>query len=324
VRPIGRIFALLLPLSLVACAVDSIDPPQPASPPGEASEPQADPPSPVAAGATSGEGAQADTPGLPGLEEASPAIPDGEPELELPNIPVLTGPGPGPSRTCSYTKDADGFFKLLTKTGGIDYWVRLPPTYTATKSYPMLVGMHGCGDNAKNFATWALSPWNIRSTQTHIAVSVGAGRDGQCWTASTDEAKILAVVADVRQCFWAHQRKIVLAGYSSGGIAAYYTGVRNAAKFAGILIENSSLQSAFGVGTGTDNALNAAAWKINVAISARTGDEYFPIAQLRTDKSKLTAKGFPVQYRELAGGHSGTSDDWTGFLLTKYSTWRAP
>lgn len=323
-RSLNRIFALVLPLSLVACAVDSVDPVQPAAPPGEASEAQADGPSPVAAGANAGDVGQAVDPGLPGLGEASPAIPDGDLDLELPNVPALTGPGPAPTRTCSYTKDADGFFKLVTKTGGIDYWVRLPPTYTSTKSYPMLVGMHGCGDNAKNFATWALSPWNIRSTQAHIAVSVGAGRDGQCWTASTDEAKILAVVADVRQCFWAHQRRIVLAGYSSGGIAAYYTGMRNARQFAGILIENSSLQSAFGVGTPTDNALNAAGWKINVAISARTGDEYFPIAQVRTDKSKLTAKAFPVQYRELAGGHSGTSDDWTGFLLTKYSTWRAP
>jgi len=198
----------------------------------------------------------------------------------------------------------------------------LPPTYNPNQAYPLVVGAHGCGDSAKNFATWAIAPAAQRATQGHIAVSVGAGRDGQCWNAAQDEAKLLAVVDDVRTCFYAHQKKIVLAGYSSGGLLAYYAGMRNARRFAGLLIENSSLGSAFG--SGTDAAIAAAGWKLNVAITARLGDGSFPIANVRADRTKLTNARFPVQYRELAGGHDGTSDDWTQFLLPKVGAFLAP
>jgi predicted esterase len=200
--------------------------------------------------------------------------------------------------------------------------VRLPAGYNGANAYPMVIGAHGCGDTAKNFATWAMAPAASRATQSYIAVSVGAGRDGQCWTAAQDEAKVLAVLDDVRSCFYAHQKKITMAGYSSGGILAYTTAMRNAKRFAGLLIENSSLQSAFG--SGTDAALAAAAWKLNVAITARTGDTSFAIANIRTDRTKLQNARFPVQYRELAGGHDGSSDDWSGYLLPKIGAFVAP
>lgn len=233
-----------------------------------------------------------------------------------------SGPGPRPTRTCTYTKDADGFFQLTTLTGGYAYWVRLPATFNPNTDYPLVVGTHGCGDNAKNFATWAMAPYASRATQSHIAVAVGAGRDGQCWTPAQDEAKVLAVVDDVRSCFFVHQKKVTLAGYSSGGILAYYTAMRNTRRFAGLLIENSSLGSAFGAGT--DAAIAAAGWKLNVAITAHTGDTQFPIANIRTDRTKLQNAGFPVQYRELAGTHDGNSDDWAGFLLPKVPPFLAP
>jgi opacity protein-like surface antigen len=71
-------------------------------------------------------------------------------------------------------------------------------------------------------------------------------------------------------------------------------------------------------------ALAAAAWKLNVAISARTEDGDYPIATVRADRAKLVAAGFPVQYRELAGGHSGTGDDCSLYLLPKMRPWNAP
>lgn len=255
----------------------------------------------------------------PDPDGGAPPADGGTPDA---STPPVGGPGAKPTRSCAYTKDADGFFRLVTQTGGVEYWVRLPPTYVATTAYPMVLGTHGCGDNAKNFATWALAPYDIRATQKHIAVSVGAGRDGQCWNTAADEPKVLAVLADVRTCFYVHQKKVTMAGYSSGGLMAYFTAMRNARKFAGLLIENSSLQSTFG--TTSDAALAAAGWKLNVAITARTSDSQFAIATIRADRTKLQNAGFPVQFRELAGGHDGNSDDWTGFLLPKITGYNAP
>ncbi len=270
------------------------------------------------------------SPGTPGSADNDAGAPVGDAGQPVPTdgaAPPVVPPGPGPAgprptRTCAFTKDADGFFELTSQTGGYAYWVRLPNTYNANNAYPAVVGAHGCGDTAKNFATWAMAPYSQRGTQAHIAVSVGAGRDGQCWTAAQDEAKLLTVVDDVRSCFYIHQKKVTLAGYSSGGMLVYTTALKSARRFAGVLIENSSLGSAFG--GGTDSAIAGAGWKLNVAITARTGDSQFAIANIRTDRTKLQGAGFPVQYRELAGGHDGNSDDWTGFLLPKLSTYLTP
>lgn len=232
------------------------------------------------------------------------------------------GPGAPPSRTCTVQADGAGFFELKTQARDLAYWVRLPKNYDAATPYPTVIGAHGCGDNAKNFATWAMAPWEQRDSQAHIAVSVGAGRDGTCWNSGEDESKVIEVLEDLRSCFYVHQKKVTLGGYSSGGMLAYYTAMRNTHLFAGLLIENSSIQSVYG--DATDAAIAAADWKIDVVITARQSDGSFPIERVRTDRDKLLAAGFPVQFRELPGGHDGNGADWNEYLLPKIVDFEAP
>ena len=117
------------------------------------------------AGASDASDADADAASAPVLEE--PATPPVEEEPPPPPIeedppPPLGGPvddpGPPPASTCSVTKDANGFF-----THG-NYVAYVPPGYDGTTPARLLVGLHGCGDNAKNFATWAVAPWDTRKT----------------------------------------------------------------------------------------------------------------------------------------------------------------
>lgn len=234
---------------------------------------------------------------------------------------AVDDPGPGPTATCTVTPDADGFFTLTSARA--DYVVRLPPGYRVDAPTPqrLLVAIHGCGDTASNFATWGAVPWAARASQDYLAISLG-GRDGACWTMATDGAIVDAAIAHVRSCFWVHQRQIVLAGYSSGGMLAYREGMAHADRYAGLLIENAGLRQ--GVGGDPGVALDAAAWKLNVAHTARLQDGSFAIADVRADRDAMLARGFPLIYRELDGTHDGTSADWTGFLLPQMASWRAP
>jgi pimeloyl-ACP methyl ester carboxylesterase len=232
-------------------------------------------------------------------------------------------PGPRPTQQCTFTKDANGFFKLTSPRS--DYWVRLPPSYDVQSPTPraLLVALHGCGDSAFNFATWGAVPYALRTSQDYIAISIG-GRDGQCWTMNTDGPIVTEAIAHARGCFWVHQKKIVLAGYSSGGMLAYNIGMKSAASYAGLLVENSGLSQGVGGSNAVNGVLAAAAWKINVAHTARTEDGSFAIAGVRADRDKMIAAGFPLQYRELPGDHNGTSDDWSQFLIPKMASWMAP
>lgn len=259
----------------------------------------------------------------PGEDDAAPTDSGAPPPPPPPPPPKPdAGPGPGPSQQCTVNKDGAGFFKLTSAKS--DYVVRLPASYNTAnpQAKPLVVGLHGCGDNAYNFGTWAVVPFALRGTHDYIAISIG-GRDGQCWNIGADGPTVQAAIDHVRSCFFVHQKKIFLAGYSSGGMLAYSYGLKNAARFAGILIENSGLSQAVGAGN-VAGVLSSAAYKIKVAHTARLSDGNFPIAGVRTDKTALGNAGFSVTYRELAGGHDGNSDDWSQFLLPNVGSWVAP
>lgn len=104
---------------------------------------------------------------------------------------------------------------------------------------------------------------------------------------------------------------------------AYNMAMTDALTYAGVLIENSGLSQAVGAGN-VDAVLGAAGWLINVAHTARIQDTSFPIAGVRDDRDKMLAHGFPLQYRELDGTHSDTSDDWPDYLIPLMADWVSP
>lgn len=278
------------PASTLANAPVSDSPPSTPSTPAGTASPHED------GGASSGD-ASADAP------PSAPSDPN-------------AGAGPKPAGTCSVSKDSSGFFTRTESKGS--YVAYVPASYDGSEPVELIVGLHGCGDSAYNFATWGVNPYDGRKTQKHIGISIG-GEDGNCWNTADDD-KVLAAVADISSCFWVHQKKVVLAGYSSGGIMGYRVALSHADKFAGLLVEDSGLY-----GNGNEAALLAgAAWKMNIAHITHTSDPDFPLAQVQADWAKITAAGFPLVTTTTAGDHNGTSTDWVGWLIPKSLTWVAP
>ena len=247
----------------------------------------------------------------PVLAESPQPSPEPTAPPATPTATPVDDPGPVPAGCTGITKDSDGFFTRTTAKS--DYVAFVPKSY-AGKPTTLVVGLHGCGDDAMNFATWAVNPWDTRGKQAHIGISVG-GKDGSCWDTNKDSDKVLAAIDDIATCFYVHKQKVVLAGYSSGGMLAYKLGLSQSSRFAGIIIENSGLGSA---------QPSAAKWKINVAHIAHKGDGDFPLSSVRGDWAKLEAAGIPLQKSEVEGEHDGNSDDWTTFLLPKIAGWKAP
>lgn len=234
--------------------------------------------------------------------------------------PPADDPGPAPTAVCNVTKDGQGFFTRTS--GGATYVAYVPPSYDGTTPMPALVAMHGCGDTAMNFATWAVAPSDTRANQKYIGISLG-GESGsnKCWSMGADDAKVLAAVDDLAKCFWIHRKKVTIGGFSSGGQLAYRVGLSHADRFAGVAIECSGLYAA---GIDATTLLSGAAKKLPIAHRAHTGDTVFPIAKVEADWTKITAAGFPLASSKTSGGHDGSSADWTGFLLPQMTSWTTP
>lgn len=266
-----------------------------------ASDPAADPTTPS-------DPADPTSPADP-LDPGSPAEP----------APSESSAGPKPTQVCNVTKDGEGFITRSSSLGS--YVAYVPSSYDGTKPMRAVIGMHGCGDNALNFATWGMAPYDTRATQDHIAISVGSETgSNKCWSMGNDDAKVLAALDDMASCFWIHQKKVTIAGFSSGGQLAYRVGMMHADRFAGILIENSTLSA----GGNPDTLLAGAARKIPVAHRAHASDTVFPLATVEADWAKIQASGHPLETSVVAGAHDGNSGDWTGFLLPRSATFLAP
>ncbi len=256
----------------------------------------------------------------PEIVAGTEAPPDGATTLAPPGAPdgkastAASGPGAPPSQDCHLAK---GTF-LERQTAASSYVLYVPEKYDGRPSR-LLVGLHGCGDTAWSFAEWAVNPDETRDAQTHIGIAVeGASGDGNCWLAEDDAPKVLAAIEDIASCVYVHRQQIVLGGFSSGGLVAYWLGLTHADRFAGLLVSNAALS-----GAGDASSLLArASWKIPIAHRAHEGDDVFPIDQVRTDWDTLTANGYPLVTSEVAGGHDGTSDDWAQWLIPQMQGWQ--
>jgi hypothetical protein len=225
-----------------------------------------------------------------------------------------------PTAPIAYT--ANRSFALST------YWIQVPSAYDRTHATPtqLLVWLHGCG----GYGRYDIDNVAPASSDPYIAISVG-GREGGCWDVDADQAKVLAAIADVETHFNIDKRRIVLAGYSSGGDLTYRTAFYHARVFSGVLVENSTPFR--DTGSSASASVAAAAWKFPVVQLAHTGDTTYPIATVRSETSTLRSAGFPVTLVERPGTHyddpsagvPGTDADVRTYLLPHLlDGWVAP
>jgi predicted esterase len=254
-----------------------------------------------------------------------------------PTKPVPTKPAPAPPTSpappVSSVPTAPISYQVNTPQdvtdSQSDYWVDVPPSYDASNQTPetLLVWMHGCGGEAEG-DTWEISPGDDRS---YIAISIG-GRDDGCWDPDTDVPKVLAAVADVKTHFNIDPRRVIIAGYSSGGDLAYRTIFDNADLFAGILAENTSPFR--DTGSTAAQSLAAAAWKFNDVHLAHDQDDTYPLGPVQDEITEMQDAGFPVTLIHVPGDHfdddndvddTGTDNDLRHYLLPHINDgWLAP
>jgi hypothetical protein len=260
--------------------------------------------------------------------------------------------------------DAAGFF-----TSG--YWAVVSPSYDSTNQTPetLVVWMHGCYGSAESDSYALTSQFN--GDRPYILISLnGPESEGSvdgpaCWDAGdqTDVSQVLADITNAETHFNIDRRRVIIAGYSSGGDLAWLTMFTHAATFAGILAANTNpvRDNAFG-GNGIQTAIAGAAWKFNgIQLSHSSDDVYHvdacsgdcpmgdpsgttdPDVGVRPQITALDNAGFNVTLTVKAGNHynadtpadcdyqdtpctGGTNFDIVNSLLSTVASdgWEAP
>jgi hypothetical protein len=251
----------------------------------------------ASAGASPGSGGASTKPGTKASNPSAPTAP-------------ATGsclPSPGP---IAYPVGEP--FRHVGECGN-EYFGFVPSSYRAGTPMPLLIWLHGCGGEAEGDA-WVVGPVAEEEPQGWLTLSLG-GRDGGCWVPSIDEAKVMAALADFEAHFDVNRRRVILAGYSSGGDLAYRTGFRHSPTFAGLLIENSA---PFRDTESTQaESLAAATTKLHIVHLAHEADEIYGLAEVEEEVAAVKAAGFPITLVKRPGRHydSHTDSDLRTYLL---------
>ncbi|MGZ3422781.1 MAG: alpha/beta hydrolase family esterase [Polyangiales bacterium] len=212
-----------------------------------------------------------------------------------------TGPSLDRSK-CKASPDALG--QTARSITGMSYVSYVPASYDKTKASPLLLALHGAGDTAANYLA---AIWKSNADARNFIVLAPDGSSalgsGNTWNTS-DGDNILATLDDLEACYSIDTKRVVIDGFSAGGIFAYAIGLQVAEQFSGISIASSNLGSAEAL---SGMSLLPAKWKIPVSHHHGTTDMNFPIDTARAGRDKLIGAGHVVHWHEFDGGHTTTA-----------------
>jgi len=162
------------------------------------------------------------------------------------------------------------------------------PTQAGNNPLPVLLLLHGAGDQAEHFAqAWK----SIARKKQIVLIAPQLPRDP---TLEPHIAKILpCLVADARKLANLDAHRIYLFGYSMGGYMAYDGALLDSAYFAAAAIH------AMGIADEYASIVQQATRKIPIFISIGDRDQMVSIAQVRKTRDLLRKSGFPVRYQEI-------------------------
>ena len=117
---------------------------------------------------------------------------------------------------------------ILVRGNQMSYGLFVPPSYDPTKSFPLIVCLHGAGFTGDSY----LERWAERLGDAYIlacpSISMGA------WWSRYGEELVLATMLAVQNHYHIDPDRIYLTGMSNGGIGAWIIGMHHAPRFAAV------------------------------------------------------------------------------------------
>lgn len=201
---------------------------------------------------------------------------------------------------------------------GMRYGLFIPSSYDSTRSYPLIVSLHGSGDTVSWDLGWYHDP--IQSVDPCFVLTpkslVRSSGWGTSWlsTHTPDMRKTLDVVDSLKAEFNLNTNRLYIYGTSMGGYGVYSVLTKNRGLFA----------AAFSICGGGDSKLAAIVAQTPLWIFHGSVDNVVPV-QLSRDmyQAILSADGKQVRYTEYAGvGHAAWTPAWQeptleGWLLSQ-------
>ncbi|NQT64320.1 MAG: dienelactone hydrolase family protein [Candidatus Marinimicrobia bacterium] len=206
----------------------------------------------------------------------------------------------------------------------LPYRMRLPKDYDASKSYPLLIGMHGMGGNSEGFISQydkLVDPQIIYVApegQYPLSMHMGAQWHRRKWSINdigkkawnaSDNMVSDYILKTIKKVSGEYKiSDVYIMGFSEGAVYAYTIGLKNPDKIKGVIGFSGYLMDTEGdksiltqqdIETGKDVRLYMAHGVDDAAIKVETAREL---------KKMFESKGFDLTYTEFEGRHGIKAD----------------
>lgn len=194
--------------------------------------------------------------------------------------------------------DLPGTFGIYEQTlklengNALRYTLSIPKSFSLRKETPLIVALHYGGNVSpwygKGYLTILVEP-ALRDLGAVIAAPDCPAKDG--WDNPAAESAVLQLVTYIRENYQIHHKKILVTGFSMGGIGTWYLAARNPKLFS----------AAIPISAVAEPEIIETIGDIPVYAIHSSGDQLFPIKKVEEMIQKLKAKGLPVQLQILDG-----------------------
>lgn len=197
--------------------------------------------------------------------------------------------------------------------------------------HPTILAMHGWGSNGLDLM--GLAPYIARGRcltlcpQGPIEVEIGAV-NGYGWyqlrmgsppdmeAMGRAAARLMRFVDAALERYPVDRRKLIVMGFSQGGVMAYNLAIRHPERFAALVALSTWFPEELADHAGDRDALA----QLPTLVQHGRADDMIEITKARQSVERLRTFKLPLTYREYDGGHEITVDaiqDLSAFLMEK-------
>jgi predicted peptidase len=187
----------------------------------------------------------------------------------------------------------------ILQPGNLRYTLALPEEISGNQPQPLVLALHFAGHGSPFYGKLILTELVEPALRELGAMIVAPDCTGPDWTHSRSEKDVLAILNHMQEIYNADPDRILITGYSMGGIGTWYLAARHQAMFSAALIM---------AGTPPPN-ITEVDWQIPIRIIQSQGDEMMPLQPTEAAVQQLKSNGKEVDLILLEG-------------VTHFETWR--
>lgn len=215
--------------------------------------------------------------------------------------------------------DRDGSFRWFKASTLLPGNLHLPANFDKSKKYPLVIGLHGYGSDARNFnGLWTRfespefiyvslrAPYSLPTTTpgfswSPVDIPDGSMTESEIATLKDTSDKlvsafILDTISRIRSEY--PVSSVYLLGFSQGAMQSFATGLKHPGKINGIISIGGRLVD----GSVSDSELKAAK-KVRILIAHGKDDRSVSLEDGQSTRDVLIKNGNPVEFVEYEGGH---------------------